>query len=626
MARDNCAGAWLASMTAAVAHRGPDGQSQWLGPNVGLGHTRLAIIDLAGGDQPMCSADGHRTIVFNGEIYNYAELKDQLVKLGYRFKTRSDTEVIWAAVDAWGIEQGLLKLRGMFAFALYDARDRSLLLARDRAGIKPLYFGRLAGGIAFASEQKALLTLPMMPRRVNPTAIHDYLGAGYATAPATCWADIDVLEPGCWLKIEPSRESSGRYWKWMPRERAGISIEDATERVDATLRESLRYHMISDVPVGAFLSGGLDSSLMTALLSGAQSRPKTYSVGFGDPQFDETPYAREVAEKFHTEHHEIQIDGNAGDPDLFQAIVQQYDEPFGDSSCIPVYMICREMRQRLKVVLSGDGGDEVLGGYTRYVHARKLASLARLNGFLPRLRPFASFAEEHLGRRGYQAAKAWRFAQLPVPERLSALLSYFPEQERIAMYQPDFASRAASEGTTAARFSRFLPAGVTDPIQQIISAEVGLRLHADYLRKVDVASSAHGLEVRVPYLDSEMLDLAAELPVNYKVAPGNGGTKVLSRRLAEKYLPPGFSQRRKQGFSIPLDRWSGPGMRRFFQELLLDPKSRIAEMIRPQALKQVWETFEGGGPDAGLSRFQRYQQLFLVVSLELWLRRWSPAL
>ena len=618
------AGSWLAAMTAALAHRGPDGQSHWLGPCVGLGHTRLAIIDLAGGDQPMWSADDQHVIVFNGEIYNHPQLKDQLLKLGYRFRTRSDTEVIGAAIDAWGIERGLLSLRGMFAFALYNTRDHTLLLARDRVGIKPLYLARLPGGVAFASEQKALLTLPMLPRRLNPVGIHDYLGTGYATAPATCWADINVLEPGCWLKLGPDGERAGRYWSWVPRERDGVTLGDATERADAVLRDALRCHLIADVPVGAFLSGGLDSSLMTALLSGNGSRTRTFSMGFGDPAFDETPYARQVARQFDTDHHEIHISSGEGDPELFRTIVEQYDEPFGDSSCIPVYLICREMRKSLKVVLSGDGGDEVLGGYTRYVYARRLATLARFNGLLPRLRPFAIFAQDHLGRHGYQAAKAWRFAQLPVAERLSALQSYFSEQQRRSMYQPDFA-KPASEGSTAQRLNKLIPAGIEDPIQQIITADMGLRLHADYLRKVDVASSAHGLEVRVPYLDTEMLDLAAELPVNFKVA-GNGQTKILSRRLAGKYLPAGFNSRKKQGFSIPLDRWSGPKMREFFRELLLDPRAKLTSIIQPQCVKQVWDTFDGGGPDPGLSRYQRYQQLFLVVSLELWLRRWSPDL
>ena len=624
-ARAADAGPRLAAMTAALAHRGPDGQAHWLGPGVGLGHARLAIIDLAGGGQPMWSESGRHVIVFNGEIYNHGELRERLVKRGYRFRTRSDTEVIWAAIEAWGTQRALLELRGMFAFALYDSRRHTLLMARDRAGIKPIFLSRFAGGLAFASEQKALLTLPAVRRRVNPAGIHDFLAAGYATAPATCWADIDVLEPGCWLELSSQGERSGRYWRWVPRERRDMAIEAAESRVDATLRDAVRSHLVADVPVGTFLSGGLDSALMTALLAGAPGRIRTFSAGFGDPEFDETPFARQVARQFDTEHTELPIAAGEGDPDLFRAIVEQYDEPFGDSSCIPTYLICREVRKKLKVVLSGDGGDEVLGGYTRYVHARQIASLARLNGFLPRLQPLANLALRRGGRTGYRIAKAWSFAQMPLAERLCAIQGYFQEDQRRRMYQPDFAACVAREGATGERLARFLPEHVEDPIQQLIAVEMALRLHADYLRKVDVASSAHGLEVRVPYLDVAMLDLAAELPVRFKVA-GNGQTKILARRLARKYLPDGFGSRRKQGFSIPLDRWAGPAMREFLQDLLLHPRTRCRSFLRPSAVDAVWAAFASPDPSLGLSRYQRYQQLFLLASLELWLRRWSPGL
>lgn len=625
IARSTDAAAWLESMTAALAHRGPDDRCHWLGPSVGLGHTRLAIIDLAGGAQPMWSACDQHVIVFNGEIYNYPELRHQLLKIGYHFRTRSDTEVIWAALDAWGIERGLLSLRGMFAFALYNQRDQSLLLARDRVGIKPLYLARVRDGLAFASEQKSLLALPAVPRRLNPAGIHDYLGTGYATAPASCWADIEVLEPGSWLQLGPAGERAGRYWRWTPCESNALTLEQATERVETTLRDAVRSHLIADVPVGTFLSGGLDSSLMTALLSGGEEPVKTFSVGFGDAEYDEAPYAREVARRYCTEHVEIHIATGDGDPDLFRTIVEQYDEPFGDSSCIPVYLICREVRKRLKVVLSGDGGDEVLGGYTRYVHARRIASIARLNGFLPKLAPFASLAETFLGRYGQQAVKAWRFAQMPVADRVSALQSYFSEEKRRSMYVPEFAQLMAQTGTTAERLRAIIPAGVDDPIQQVITAEMGLRLHADYLRKVDVASSAHGLEVRVPFLDARMLDLASELPVNFKIA-ANGETKLLARRLARKYLPESVSNRKKQGFSIPLDRWSGPKMREFFKELLFGPGVRSADFLESKRIRSVWTAFENPRSAGGLSRYQRYQQLFLLVSLELWLRRWAPSL
>jgi asparagine synthase (glutamine-hydrolysing) len=404
----------LAGMTASLAHRGPDGQSHWLGPNVGLGHTRLAIIDIAGGAQPMWSSNGEYVTVFNGEIYNYDELKRRLEQRGYVFRTRSDTEVIWAAVDAWGIDDGLLSLRGMFAFALYRLKERRLLLARDRVGIKPLYWAGMPAGIVFGSEPKALLASGFVRQRINLVGIHDYLAVGYATPPATCWADIHVLEPGSWLEIDRRGERHGRYWNWSPRPNFEGDIEAASDRVHSVLVDSLKSHLVSDVPIGTFLSGGLDSSLITALLSECNpERTSTFSVGFGDTAFDETQYARQVAKRFDTDHHELQIRNGEGDPDLFCKIVEQYDEPFGDSSCIPSYLICQEMRKRRKVVLAGDGGDEVLGGYTRYARAQWIATLARLNGVLPLFRPIAQLSEKSFGRYGQQAAKAWRFAQMP---------------------------------------------------------------------------------------------------------------------------------------------------------------------------------------------------------------------
>lgn len=612
-------------MTWALAHRGPDGQAYWLGTDLGLGHTRLAIIDAAGGGQPMWSAAKQHVIVFNGEIYNFQELTERLRGLGYSFHTRSDTEVIWAAIDAWGIDRGLLSLRGMFAFALYNVPERTLLLARDRVGIKPLYLARFPGGLAFASEPKALLTLPQVRRRLNVAGVHDYLGTGYATTPATCWADIGVLEPGCWLQLGPHGERAGRYWSWAPHEQPGMTLKAATERVEATLRDAVSSHMIADVPVGTFLSGGLDSSLVAALLAGNRQRTPTFSLGFSDPAYDETPYARQVARRFDTDHHEVHAWAGAADPNLFRTIVEQYDEPFGDSSSIAVYVMCREARKELKVMLSGDGGDEVLGGYTRYLRARQLASLARLNGFLPRLGPLANFSPERVGKLSHRIIKAWQFAQMPVAERVCALQSYFPEEQRLSMYQPGFAELVARHGATAQRLGRFIPEEIQDPIQQMTAAEIALRLHADYLRKVDVASSAHGLEVRLPYLDAAMLDLAAALPVHFKIAR-TGRTKILSRRLARKYLPPGFSSRGKQGFSIPLDCWWGPKTRAFLADMLLDPRAQCKTLIRPQCVDRVWQDFIFPESCPRLSRFQRYQRLFLLAALELWLRRWTPSL
>ena len=614
----------LMEMTRALAHRGPDASSQWLGPGIGLAHTRLAIIDLAGGGQPMWSADGQTVIVFNGEIYNHEDLRCRLESRGYRFRTRSDTEVIWAALDAFGIDEGLLSLRGMFAFALYNVDTQRLLLARDRIGVKPLYWAAIGDSVVFGSEQKALLASGLVPRRVNAVAVHDFLGQGYPTTPATCWKDVHMLEPGTWLERAPDGIRTGRYWTWEPQENAQLDAETATQMARDTLLDSAKAHLLSDVPVGAFLSGGLDSSLLVTLLSDVRPGISTFNVGFDDPAFDESAAARAVAVHCGTDHHQLHLGSDQADPELFRRILDQYDEPFGDSSCIPVFLVCQEMRKHVKVVLSGDGADEVFGGYPRYRYAQRIAQLSRLNSALPAIAGPIAVLERRFSPHGRRAAKAWRFAQMPIAERLCALQTYFNEEDRTNMYRPEFARSALAMGPTWTRFEPLITDNGSDPAQQLIGAEIRLRLHADYLRKIDVASSAHGLEVRVPYLDGSMLDFAAQLPVRLKITR-YGQTKFLSRRLGRQLLPPEVARRPKQGFSIPLDRWGGSVMRDFLHSLLLGRQSCISELFTRPAIEQVWHNFAYQPVEAGLSRYQRYQRLFLLASLELWLKRWRPA-
>ncbi len=619
----------LEQMTASLAHRGPDGRSHWLGQDVGLGHSRLAIIDIEGGTQPLWSSNGRYVIVFNGEIYNYRELEKELVARNYLFKTRSDTEVIAAALDAWGIDEGLRKLRGMFAFALYDTKDQSLLLARDRVGIKPLYWAQTSQGLLFASEQKAILSTGLISRRINPVAIHDFLAQGYPTTPDTCWADIRLLEPGTWLQIGPKGVRKGSYWQWLPRDANGnsnLSIEKAAERTSEKLLDTLSCHLLSDVPLGVFLSGGLDSSLLVALLSkGLAPGIQTFTMGFGDPVYDESGAAKQIAALCKTQHHESRMNDAEADPDLFQRILNQYDEPFGDISCIPVYLICGEIRKHVKVVLSGDGGDEILGGYLRYLYARRLAHLAQFSGLLTLLSPTLRLVGKRMGSRGRRIAKAGHFAQMPREEMLCALHSSFLEDERRAMYQPEFAHLALSKGPTSDRFSALIPDSLTNPVEQLVAAEMRLRLHADYLRKVDIASSAHGLEVRVPYLDNEMLDFASGLPGHLKIDAA-GKTKMISRRLVGSLLTAEIAARPKQGFDPPLDRWLGAETRGFLRDILLDKSANIANFVQPSFIAKVWRDFEDETSPNQISRGQRIQRVFLLSALELWLRRWNPSL
>ncbi len=365
----------LQTMNVLLAHRGPDGEGVWMDSQVGLGHRRLAIIDLVGGGQPMASADGRYRIVFNGEIYNHRLLRSELEAVGYKFLTRSDTEVIPAAINYWGKEKGLSKLRGMFAFALYDLQDKSLLMARDPFGIKPLYIGRTPGIILFGSEPKALLACNFLDRRADPVALLDFFTLGVTLSPRTCWKTIEELPPGTWLIIAPRGESRGRFWQWsFSANGERVTEREAIDRLESVLIDSLRYHLESDVPLAAFLSGGVDSSVLVVLLcKHFLPNLSTFTMGFDEVEYDESAYARTVAAYCGSRHYESRMLAGGGSAELFQRIITQYDQPFGDSSCLPTWLICREMAKHTKVAISGDGGDEIFGGYDRYWLVRRLS-------------------------------------------------------------------------------------------------------------------------------------------------------------------------------------------------------------------------------------------------------------
>jgi asparagine synthase (glutamine-hydrolysing) len=615
----------LENMNTKLVHRGPDGESIWVGPGVGLAHRRLAIIDLTGGAQPMASADGRYRIVFNGEIYNHNELRCQLKLAGYTFRTRSDTEVIPAALDHWGISGGLRKLRGMFAFALFDQNEHTLLLARDPVGIKPLYIGRGSGLVLFASEPKALLSAPFLERRLDATALLDFFTLGQAVAPRTCFSAIRELRPGTWLRLNTRGESIGCYWEWhnsRPQDWTGINPAEALE---ACLTSSLRAHLESDVPVAAFLSGGIDSSVLVWLLSRRLGVAiATFNMGFDDMRYDESVYARAVAEHCGSNHRELRIQSGKGDPDLLKRILEQYDQPFGDSSSIPTWLICREMSHHYKVAISGDGGDEMFGGYPRYQTARDIASLNKIPLGPALLKAISRLLSTIVPDTSRQWRKASEFARLSRREMLCALCTYFRTDELSALVQPEFAQAAMADGPTWCRVTEGIPANGADPAAQLIDMEIQWRLHADYLRKVDIASSAHGLEVRTPYLDQEVFQFAAQLPIRLKVR--RRSRKYLLRKLALNALPAYVVKRPKRGFDIPFDRWSSPRMNEFLRDLLLSSSTRSRELLRAGSAQALFAAFGGSEQAQELSRYQVYQRIFMLASLELWLRKWSPSL
>ncbi|HEV2424117.1 MAG TPA: asparagine synthase (glutamine-hydrolyzing) [Terriglobia bacterium] len=619
----------LGAMTAALAHRGPDGSATWRDEKrrIGLGHTRLSIIDLQSGAQPMKSVDSRFVIVFNGEIYNFRSLRQELNNLGHAFATQSDTEVILEAYRRWG-NCCLERLRGMFAFALYDTRDHKLFLARDRTGVKPLYHHRGNGGFIFGSELKALLAAPAVPRRLDYQALAEFLRLGYALPPATFFSDVRELEPGSWLELSPSGIARGQFWEWR-RTPADWGEDDALEISEQALIESLRDHLVSDVPIGAFLSGGIDSSLLVALLVrklGVQI--DTFHVRFSESRYDESEYARAVAERLGTHHHEVMADdlGRSGDDvkalDFADRVLAQFDQPFGDSSAIPTYLVCREIRKHVKVAISGDGGDEMFGGYSRFWYADLAHRLAGMPPWLLWGVTKTSSALRMFSPDGFRETRRLLTAAAPGNgDRLLSICNYIGRAElplvlqpaayeRVGDYEPRFGLNGLSGGPSGA---------------DLIDSTVRFTLPGDYLRKVDIMSSAHGLEVRVPFLGEPVLECAAQLPHSLKYRGSRN--KLLLRKLAERYLPPKVAAKPKWGFGIPLDGWLGRLGREAVRRMLESPRAEIHAVIRRKYSSPLLESFVTRQWDrSALSRFGLYQRVYALWSLERWFERWRPSL
>lgn len=612
----------LRAMTNQLAHRGPDGSNIWLSPTAGLGHRRLAIIDLNTGDQPMWDLDHEQIIVFNGEIYNYKELRSELLVRGYQFKTSSDTEIIPAVIKEWGISQGLLRLRGMFAFALYNTRTKSMLIARDRTGIKPIYWAKQNGTFFFASEAKSLLLNQNIDRKLDEVSLHDYLQTGYAITPRTIWKNIHFLPPGSWMEITPNGEKTGIYWQWHAKPDYRFKEKEWLDEFEATLNNALHYHLISDVPLGAFLSGGIDSSLTVAMLSSNHvNNLNTFNVSFDEQEFDEAPFALEVAQKFRTNHEQIHISLNNANPEILRACIEQFDEPFGDTASLPNYLLSQATTKKVKVVISGDGGDELLGGYPIYERLRRLKNLTNFHWANPLLGPAMKRLSLIPVSLVQKITRAWDHAQGTSAERLIKAIALRSEHE--IKYTNDFMKLALSEGPTYTRTEKYIDNGIKDPIDQMLAFEMRLRLNSGYLRKTDVTSSAHGLETRVPFLDNNLLEFSERLPAEWKVR--NGQTKYLGYKLAEKYeLPKRIVRRKKHGFNLPFDHWSSAEpMRSYLNDTLMNPNARWRNILKPEMLYKPWALFMGKQDNNLLGRYEAYARVYSILALELWMQKWD---
>jgi asparagine synthase (glutamine-hydrolysing) len=614
----------LSQMMASLAHRGPDGRGMWLSGDhaTGLANTRLAIIDIEGGQQPIQSADGRLRIIFNGELYNFMALRRQLEFLGHKLLTNSDTEIVLLAYREWG-QRCIERFRGMFAFAIYDSTTQELFLARDRTGIKPLYYYSGPGGFYFGSELKALLCAPDVPRVLNYEALADFFVLGYPTLPRSFFAGIYELEPGTWLKVSSRGLAKGRYWKWN-REPRQWDESRALEESEAAITDSLREHLVSDVPLGAFLSGGIDSSLLTALLVKVLGKVlQVFTVVFAESGYDESPYARAVAQHLGIPHTQIVLDPKNADPSLLDEILFQFDQPFGDSSAIPTYLICREIRKSVKVAIGGDGGDEMFGGYRRFWYADMAQRLARLPNCCAKtsgdiLKQFTRVAPEICRK----SQKFLRAVVAKGDQRLLELSSYiFPEKlaevlepaalKKLGPYLPSFATNGdISSNAGGGEFT---------------DSTIRFALPGDYLRKIDAMSSAHGLEVRVPFLGEPVLACSAQIPLHLKYSRRRN--KIILRKLAAKYLPRAIVEKPKWGFGIPLDSWLGAKGREEIRASLDSPHARIGQFVRRDYTANLLSSFVRQAPDLSKrSRINTYQQVYFLKALEVFLNRWNPAL
>jgi asparagine synthase (glutamine-hydrolysing) len=605
----------LVRMCDRIAHRGPDDHGIWTGAGGGLGHRRLSIIDLsAAGAQPMCNEDGTVWTAYNGEIYNFAELRAELAARGHRFKSATDSEVIVHLYEEVG-DALVERLEGMFAFAVWDTKRRRLLLARDRVGKKPLKYASLAdGSIVFASELKALLASGAVPRDVDPQALHLFLGYGYVPGPHTGFSAVRKLPPGHTLTWEAGRVRLRRYWQLDFSKKRRLADEEWKEAVRETVRRAVRKRLVSDVPLGAFLSGGIDSTIVVALMAQELGRPvETFSIGFEYEKYDELPYARQVAERYGTSHHEFVVRADAAE--MLPRLAEIYEEPYADSSALPSWFLARETRRFVKVALNGDGGDEGFAGYTRY---------KRLESWAPRLRWVGQNALHALARRSAGGARnvpsSWvrgldkvgHVTHRDPAVRYAWMVRLFSDREKAALYRGALRPLLARPGgIDTVELMRHPQAG-EDSLDRMLYADTMLYLPDDLLVKMDLATMAHSLEARSPLLDAEVLELAASAPAGLKFRDGR--SKWLLKEAFREEIPEPLLDRRKQGFGIPLDEWFRGPLRELTADLLLVPSARLHEYLRPEALRTIAEQHTSGEVDHG-------QRLWALVMLELWHRR-----
>ncbi|SEO97820.1 XrtA/PEP-CTERM system amidotransferase [Aquisalimonas asiatica] len=587
----------LRQMNAAQFHRGPDQGGEHFEPGLALGHRRLSIIDLASGQQPLANEDGSVVVVYNGEIYNFPALMDELVARGHQFRTRCDTEVIVHAWEEWG-EACVERFRGMFAFALWDRNAETLFLARDRLGIKPLHYAELSDGrLLFGSELKALLACADLPRVLDPEAVEDYFAFGYVPDPRTIFTGASKLPPGHTLTVRRGAPVPAPvpYWDVVFGNDGPADLEVATGEFVERFSEAVRIRMVAEVPLGAFLSGGVDSSAVVAMMSGLSEDPvNTCSIGFGDPRYNESAYAEAVAARYHTRHFSEQVDPDRFD--LLDQLALMHDEPFADSSALPTYEVSRIARSRVTVALSGDGGDEMLGGYRRYRGYVREENLRRMLpdgvrrgmfGPLARVYPKADWAPRPLRAKATLEALA-----ADAVDGYMRSVGIIDDASRRRLFSPEFRGRLGAYRASEVLRRHAAKASPDDPLAFVQYLDLKTWLAGGILTKVDRASMANALEVRVPLLDHKLVEWMARLPAHHKIRGQQG--KYLFKHAMEPHLPSDILYRPKQGFNMPIGEWFRGPLRERLPAAVCSERMLDTGFFNPAELKRLVAEHQSG--------------------------------
>jgi asparagine synthase (glutamine-hydrolysing) len=599
-------------MTRVLRHRGPDDAGAWIKNNVGLGQARLSIIDLSPlGRQPMSNEDGTVWITLNGEIYNYPELHEELIKKGHTFHSRTDTETVIHLWEEEG-ERCVERLRGMFAFAIWDDRQQTLFLARDREGKKPLFYALLKDRLLFGSEIKAILQDAEFKPEPDLEAIHHYLAYQSVPSPYCAFKGIRKLPPAHSLLIKNGHGAPRRYWKLSYRNKLTVNgdgdLTSLQNEIIERLREAIRIRLMSDVPLGAFLSGGIDSSIIVALMAGLMDQPvKTFSIGFTSDEYDERPFARMVAERYGTDHHEFVVTPDA--QAIFPELVWHYNEPFADSSAIPTYYVSKLAREYVTVVLTGDGGDENFAGYPRYQNQGEYA----LQPAFPSL--FSRFARPDQVLRSFVFKNDWRrsFRRLKALDQKRLLyylrITHFHENYQTQLYTPEFRRQLGDICTVDLMLDKYRDSDARDFLDATLDVDLGLYLPDTLMAKTDIAAMAHALELRAPMLDHHFLEFVARIPANLKLKDGTE-SKFIFKKAVEPYLPKEVIYRKKMGFGVPIDHWFRHELKEMAYDTLLDARAIGRGYFRRDYIESILNRHQSG---------ETWQYLIWnLLMLELW--------